>query len=41
MIVAANDRLFEKTCEAVGAPELADRPALRDQPAPGREPRRS
>ena len=23
MIVAANDRLFEKTCEAVGAPELA------------------
>ena len=34
MIVAANDRLFEKACEALGAPELAARRALRDEPAP-------
>ena len=39
MIVAANDRLFEKTCRAVGAPELADRPALHDQSTAHREPR--
>ncbi len=32
MIVAANDRLFEKTCQAVGAPELATDPRFTTNP---------
>ena len=32
MIVAANDRLFSKTCQAVGAPGLADDPRFATNP---------
>ena len=41
MIVAANDRLFEKACQAVGAPELAADARFAHEPAPDRQPRAS
>ena len=39
MIVAANDRLFEKACQAVGAPELASDERFAHEPASRRQPR--
>ena len=39
MIVAANDRLFEKACQAVGAPELAGDERFTTNPLRDRQPR--
>ena len=39
MIVAANDRLFEKACGAVGAPELAVDERFATNPLRDRQPR--
>ena len=39
IVTAGNDAQFRKLCEVIGAPELPDGPAVRDQPRPDRQPR--
>ena len=41
IVIAGNDGQFRKLCEVLGVPELPRRPAVRAQPGPHRQPRRS